>query len=85
MIMALMNSMTPREAFINDVLNDAFLKAVENGQYISIPELDEIVFAHPFYEEASLDTIMDAVEQIEIILEENKRIVISPIRNGKVA
>ena len=85
MIMALMNSMTPREAFINDVLNDAFLKAVENGQYISIKELDEIVFAHPFYEEASLDTIMDAVEQIEIILEENKRIVISPIRNGKVA
>jgi len=81
----LMNSMTPTEGFINDVLNDAFLKAVENGQYISIEELDEIVFAHPFYEEASLDTIMDAVEKIEIILEENKRIVVSPVRNGKVA
>lgn len=85
MIMALMNSMTPREAFINDVLNDAFLKAVENGQYISISELDEIVFAHDFYEYADLDTIQEAVEQIEIILEENKRIVVSPIANGKVA
>ena len=81
--MALMNSMTPTEGFINDVLNDAYLKAVENGQYISIKELDEIIFAHDFYEYASLDTIEDAVEKIEIILEENKRIVVSPIRNGK--
>lgn len=74
MIMALMNSMTPREAFINDVLNDAFLKAVENGSKITIPELDEIVFAHPWYEEVHLDTIEEAVEQIEIILSNQGRI-----------
>ena len=73
MIMALMNSMTPREAFINDVLNDAFLKAVENGSKITIPELDEIVFAHPWYEEVHLDTIEEAVEQIEIILSNQGR------------
>ena len=77
--------MTYREEFINDVTNDAFLKAVENGGFISIPELDEIIFAHDFYEYASLDTIQDAVEEIEIILEKNNRIVVSPIANGKVA
>lgn len=71
--MALMNSMTPRDAFINDVLNDAFLKAVENGSKITIPELDKIVLAHPWYEEVSLDTIESAVEQIEIILADNGR------------
>lgn len=78
--------MTPREEFINDVTNDAFLKAVENESgFISIPELDEIIFAHEFYEYASLDTIQDAVEEIEIILEKNNRIVVSPIANGKAA
>ena len=73
--MALMNSMTPTEGFINDVLNDAFLQAVENESgKITIPQLDKIVFAHPYYEEVSLDTIEDAVEKIEIILEEQNRI-----------
>ena len=72
--MALMNSMTPTEGFINDVLNDAFLQAVENGGKITIPQLDKIVFAHPYYEEVSLDTIEDAVEKIEIILEKQNRI-----------
>lgn len=77
--------MNMRQEFINDVLNDAFLKAVENNGFISIRELDEIVFAHDFYEYADLDTIQDAVEEIEIILEKNNRIVVSPIANGKVA
>lgn len=75
MIMALlMNSMTEQEGFINDVLNDAFLKAVENNGKITIPELDSIVMAHPYYEEVSLDTIEDAVEKIEEILAKNNRI-----------
>lgn len=79
------STMNMRQEFINDVLNDAFLKAVENNGFISIRELDEIVFAHDFYEYADLDTIQDAVEEIEIILEKNNRIVVSPIANGKVA
>ena len=71
----LMNSMTPFEAFINDVTNDAFLVAVENESgKITIPELDSIVMAHPYYEEVSLDTIEDAVEKIEEILAKNNRI-----------
>lgn len=71
----LMNSMTPFEAFINDVTNDAFLVAVENESgKITIPELDSIVFAHPYYEEVSMDTIEDAVEKIEVILAKNNRI-----------
>ena len=78
--------MTQFEQFINDVTNDAFLKAVENDSgFISISELDEIIFAHEFYEYADLETIQEAVEQIEIILEKNNRIVVSPIRNGKAA
>ena len=75
--------MTHLEEFINDVTNDAFLVAVENDSgCISIRELDQIVFNHPYYEVASLETIQDAVERIEIILELEGRIVVSPIRNG---
>ena len=71
----LMNSMTPFEAFINDVTNDAFLKAVENESgKITIPELDQIIYAHPYYETVSLDTIEDAVIEIEKILENENRI-----------
>lgn len=71
----LMNSMTPFEAFINDVLNDAFLKAVENQSgKITISQLDEIIYEHPYYETVSLDTIEDAVIEIEQILEKNNRI-----------
>jgi len=78
--------MTHLEEFINDVTNDAFLVAVENDSgCISIPELDQIIFAHPYYEVASLETIQDAVERIEIILEVNNRIVVSPVRNGRAA
>lgn len=70
-----MNSMTPFEAFINDVLNDAFLKAVENQSgKITISQLDEIIYEHPYYETVSLDTIEDAVIEIEQILEKNNRI-----------
>jgi len=72
--MTALNSMTPRDEFINDVTNDAFLKAVENESgKITIPELDKIVLAHPWYEEVSLDTIESAVELIEIILTDNGR------------
>ena len=75
--------MTNVENFINDVTNDAFLKAVDNDSgFISIPELDQIVFEHPYYaEEESLDVIGEAVRQIENILKENNRIVVAPTSN----
>jgi hypothetical protein len=75
--------MTNVENFINDVTNDAFLKAVDNDSgFISIPELDQIVFEHPYYaDEESLDVIQDAVHQIENILKENNRIVVAPTSN----
>jgi len=77
--------MTQFEQFINDVTNDAFMKAVENDSgFISIPELDEIIFAHDFYVYSDVNTIKEAVEQIEIILKNNNRIVVSPIANGKI-
>ena len=67
--------MTNLEHFINDVTSDAFLKAVENESgKITIPELDQIVYAHPYYEEVSLDSIEDGVIEIERILETNNRI-----------
>ena len=72
----LMNSMTPFEGFINDVTNDAFLKAVENQSgKITISQLDEIIYQHPYYETVSLDTIEDAVIEIEQILEKNNRLL----------
>ena len=75
--------MTNVENFINDVTNDAFLKAVENKSgFISIRQLDQIVFEHPYYaDEESLDVIQDAVHQIENILKENNRIVVAPTSN----
>ena len=67
--------MTNLEHFINDVTSDAFLKAVENESgKITIPELDQIIHAHPYYEEVSLDSIEDGVIEIERILEKEARI-----------
>ena len=67
--------MTNLEHFINDVTSDAFLKAVENESgKITIPELDQIVYAHPYYEEVSLDSIEDGVIEIEQILANQNRI-----------
>jgi len=67
--------MTNLEHFINDVTSDAFLKAVENESgKITIPELDQIIYAHPYYEEVSLDSIEDGVIEIERILEKEARI-----------
>ena len=67
--------MTNLEHFINDVTNDAFLKAVENESgKITIQELDQIIYAHPYYEEVSLDSIEDGVIEIERILEKEDRI-----------
>ena len=67
--------MTNLEHFINDVTSDAFLKAVENDSgKITIPELDQIIYAHPYYEEVSLDSIEDGVIEIERILEKEARI-----------
>jgi len=67
--------MTNLEHFINDVTSDAFLKAVENESgKITIPELDQIIYAHPFYVEVSLDSIEDGVIEIERILEKEARI-----------
>lgn len=71
----LMNEMTPFEGFINDVLNDAFLVAVENQSgKITITQLDDIIREHPYYEQVHLDTIEDAVIEIEQILEKNNRL-----------
>ena len=68
--------MTRMEEFINDVTNDAFLVAVENESgKISIPELDEIIHAHPYYEEVHIDSIEDGVIEIEKILENNNRLL----------
>ena len=67
--------MTNLEHFINDVTNDAFLKAVENESgKITIQELDQIIYAHPYYEEVSLDSIEDGVIEIEQILANQNRI-----------
>ena len=67
--------MTNLEHFINDVTSDAFLKAVENESgKITIPELDQIIHAHPYYEEVSLDSIEDGVIEIEQILANQNRI-----------
>ena len=69
-----MTQMTQLEMFINDVTNDAFLKAVDNESgKITIPELDQIIYAHPYYEQVSLDTIEDGVIEIEKILEAENR------------
>jgi len=69
--------MTNVENFINDITSDAFLVAVENESgKISISELDKIIYAHPFYEEVSLDSIEDAVVEIEQILEREDRLVV---------
>ena len=70
--------MNARQEFINDVLNDAYLAATEmNNGRITIPILDDIVYSHPYYIEASrsmsLETIESAVEEIEIILEREGR------------
>ena len=67
--------MTNVENFINDVTNDAFLKAVENQSgKITITQLDEIIREHPYYETVSLDTIEDAVIEIENILLKDNRL-----------
>lgn len=67
--------MTQIEQFINDVTNDAFLKAVENQSgKITISQLDQIIYDHPFYEEVSMDSIEEGVVEIERILESNNRI-----------
>ena len=67
--------MTNLEMFINDVTNDAFLKAVENQSgKITITQLDDIIRDHPYYEEVSLDSIEDGVIEIEKILENNNRL-----------
>ena len=67
--------MTNLEMFINDVTNDAFLKAVENQSgKITITQLDDIIRDHPYYEEVSLDSIEDGVIEIEKILENNDRL-----------
>ena len=67
--------MTNLEHFINDVTNDAFLKAVENESgKITIPELDQIIYAHPYYEQVSLDSIEDGVIEIEQILQRDNRL-----------
>ena len=68
--------MTRMEEFINDVTNDAFLVAVEaESGKITISQLDEIIYQHPYYETVSLDTIEDAVIEIEKILENNNRLL----------
>lgn len=67
--------MTQFEMFINDVTNDAFLKAVENQSgKITITQLDDIIREHPYYEQVSLDSIEDGVIEIERILENNNRL-----------
>ena len=68
--------MTRMEEFINDVTSEAFLVAVENESgKISIPQLDDIIREHPYYEQVSLDTIEDGVIEIEKILENNNRLL----------
>ena len=68
--------MTRMEEFINDVTSEAFLKAVENQSgKVTISQLDEIIYEHPYYEEVHLDTIEDAVIEIEQILEKNNRLL----------
>ena len=68
--------MTQMEHFINDVTNDAFLKAVENQSgRITISQLDQIIYEHPYYEEVHIDSIEDAVIEIEQILEKNNRLL----------
>jgi len=68
--------MTQMEHFINDVTNDAFLKAVENQSgRITISQLDEIIYEHPYYEQVHIDSIEDAVIEIEQILEKNNRLL----------
>ena len=68
--------MTRMEEFINDVTSEAFIVAIENQSgRITINQLDEIIHAHPYYEQVSLDTIEDAVIEIEQILENNNRLL----------
>ena len=68
--------MTQMEHFINDVTNDAFLKAVENQSgRITISQLDQIIYEHPYYEQVHIDSIEDAVIEIEQILEKNNRLL----------
>ena len=78
--------MTNVEHFINDITNDAFLKAVDNQSgVISIRQLDEIVIEHPYYVEVeALSDIQEAVVQIETILKENNRIVVAPTSNQQL-
>lgn len=67
--------MTQLEQFINDVTNDAFLKAVENQSgKITISQLDELIHEHPYYEQVHIDSIEDGVIEIEQILEKNNRL-----------
>ena len=76
--------MTRFEQFINDVTSEAFLVAVENESgKIHISELDRIIFAHPYYEEVHLDTIEDAVIEIEQILEREDRLATGPTPGAK--
>jgi len=76
--------MSEFKQFINDVTNDAFLKAVENQSgKITIPELDQIIYQHPYYGEVSLDTIEDAVIEIEQILEREGRLATGPTPGAK--
>ena len=67
--------MTDFSNFVNDITSDAFLIAVENESgKITIPQLDELIYAHPWYEAVDMDTIEDAVIEIERILEKEDRI-----------
>ena len=75
--------MTNFENFVNDITSDAFLFAVEKDNELRIPELrgkitiaelDQIIYNHPFYEEVSMDSIEDAVVEIERILERDNRL-----------
>ena len=61
--------------FINEVLSDAYEKAIENQSgKITISQLDEIIREHPVYEEIHIDSLEDYVIEIEQVLESNNRL-----------
>ncbi len=61
--------------FINEVLSDAYEKAIENQSgKITTSQLDEIIREHPVYEEIHMDSLEDHVIEIEQVLESNNRL-----------
>ena len=67
--------MTQIEQFINDITNDAFLKAAENPTgWITISQLDQIIYDHPAYEFIHPYHLDEAVSEIEYILKSNNRL-----------